>query len=242
MIKTYKLNKFFNNKHILKNIDCTIEKNDKVAIIGPSGSGKSTFLRCLNLLETPTSGKIFFKNIEITNEKTNIRKIRQKMTMVFQYFNLFENKTVLQNITLAPIKLQKIKKETAIENALNLLEKVGLKDKANCFPNQLSGGQQQRIAIMRSIAMNPEVVLLDEPTSSLDPEMIGEVLSLIKNLSESKITMICVTHEISFAKNMANKVFFMCDGTFLEHGTPDKIFNCPEHDRTKMFLSKYRKL
>ena len=242
MIKTQKLNKFYNNKHILKEIDCKIEKNEKVAIIGPSGSGKSTFLRCLNLLETPTSGKIFFKDIEITDEKTNIRKIRQKMTMVFQYFNLFENKTVLQNLTLAPIKLQKIKKEVAIKNALNLLEKVGLKDKASCFPNQLSGGQQQRIAIMRSIAMNPEVILLDEPTSSLDPEMIGEVLNLIKNLSESEITMICVTHEISFAKNMANKVFFMCDGTFLEEGTPEKIFNSPDHERTKAFLSKYKKL
>lgn len=241
MIKIENLNKYFEKKHILKNLNLTINKNDKIVIIGPSGSGKSTFLRCLNLLEKPDSGEIFFNNVEITNPKTNIKKIRQKMPMVFQYFNLFNNKTILQNITLAPIKLQKIEKQTAKQNALNLLEKIGLKDKANCFPNQLSGGQKQRIAILRAVAMNPEIVLLDEPTSSLDPEMIMEVLNLVDELFKNNKTLICITHELNFAKKMSNRVIFMCDGQILEQGPPEQIFNNPQNERLKLFLKNYNK-
>lgn len=236
MIKIKNLNKSFNNHLILKNINLEIKKKEKIAIIGPSGSGKSTFLRCLNLLETPDSGQIYFNEIDITNKKTDIKKVRQKMNMVFQYFNLFENKTILENITLAPIKLKKINKETAINNAVNLLEKVGLKDKKDCYPKQLSGGQKQRIAILRSIAMDPEVILLDEPTSSLDPEMIEEVLNVIKDLSKSEITLICVTHEINFARNMADRVIFLCDGVVLNDGTPEEIFNNPTNERLQNFL------
>lgn len=236
MIKIKNLNKSFNNHLILKNINLEIKKKEKIAIIGPSGSGKSTFLRCLNLLETPDSGQIYFNEIDITNKKTDIKKVRQKMNMVFQYFNLFENKTILENITLAPIKLKKINKETAINNAINLLEKVGLKDKKDCYPKQLSGGQKQRIAILRSIAMDPEVILLDEPTSSLDPEMIEEVLNVIKDLSKSEITLICVTHEINFARNMADRVIFLCDGVVLNDGTPEEIFNNPTNERLQNFL------
>lgn len=236
MIKIKNLNKSFNNHLILKNINLEIKKKEKIAIIGPSGSGKSTFLRCLNLLETPDSGQIYFNEIDITNKKTDIKKVRQKMNMVFQYFNLFENKTILENITLAPIKLKKMNKETAINNAINLLEKVGLKDKKDCYPKQLSGGQKQRIAILRSIAMDPEVILLDEPTSSLDPEMIEEVLNVIKDLSKSEITLICVTHEINFARNMADRVIFLCDGVVLNDGTPEEIFNNPTNERLQNFL------
>ena len=236
MIKIKNLNKSFKNHLILKNINLEIKRKEKIAIIGPSGSGKSTFLRCLNLLEKPDSGQIYFNETEITDTKTDIKKVRQKMNMVFQYFNLFENKTVLENITLAPIKLKKMSKETAINNAINLLEKVGLKDKKDCYPKQLSGGQKQRIAILRSIAMDPEVILLDEPTSSLDPEMIEEVLNVIKELSKSEITLICVTHEISFAKNMADRVIFLCDGTVLNDGTPEEIFNNPTNERLQNFL------
>lgn len=236
MIKIKNLNKSFNNHLILKNINLEIKKKEKIAIIGPSGSGKSTFLRCLNLLEKPDSGQIYFNDIDITDKKTDIKKVRQKMNMVFQYFNLFENKTVLENITLAPIKLKKINKETAINNAISLLEKVGLKDKKDCYPKQLSGGQKQRIAILRSIAMDPEVILLDEPTSSLDPEMIEEVLNVIKELSKSEITLICVTHEINFARNMADRVIFLCDGMVLNDGTPEEIFNNTTNERLQNFL------
>lgn len=236
MIEIKNLNKSFNNHLVLKDINLKIEKKDKIAIIGPSGSGKSTFLRCLNLLEKPDTGQIYFNNIDITDKKTDIKKIRQKMNMVFQYFNLFENKTVLENITLAPIKLGKIDKKTAENNAINLLEKVGLKNKKDCYPKQLSGGQKQRIAILRSIAMNPEVILLDEPTSSLDPEMIEEVLNVIKDLSKSEITLICVTHEINFARNMANRVIFLCDGIILNDGPPEEIFNNPTNERLQSFL------
>ncbi len=236
MIKIKNLNKSFKNHLILKNINLEIKRKEKIAIIGPSGSGKSTFLRCLNLLEKPDSGQIYFNETEITDTKTDIKKVRQKMNMVFQYFNLFENKTVLENITLAPIKLKKMNKETAINNAINLLEKVGLKDKKDCYPKQLSGGQKQRIAILRSIAMEPEVILLDEPTSSLDPEMTEEVLNVIKELSKSEITLICVTHEINFAKNMADRVIFLCDGTILNDGTPEEIFNNKTNERLQNFL------
>lgn len=241
MIKIENLNKFFEKKHILKDLNLTINKNDKIAIIGPSGSGKSTFLRCLNLLEKPDSGKIFFKDVEITNPKTNIKKIRQKMPMVFQYFNLFNNKTILKNITLAPIKLQKQAKQTAEQNALSLLEKIGLKEKANCLPKQLSGGQKQRIAILRAIAMNPEVVLLDEPTSSLDPEMIMEVLNLIDEIFKENKTLICITHELNFAKKISNRVLFMCDGQILEQGPPQQIFNNPKNERLQLFLKNYNR-
>ncbi len=236
MIEIKNLNKSFNNHLILKNINLEIKRKEKIAIIGPSGSGKSTFLRCLNLLEKPDSGQIYFNGTDILDKKTDIKKVRQKMNMVFQYFNLFENKTVLENITLAPIKLKKIDKETAINNAVNLLEKVGLKSKIDCYPKQLSGGQKQRIAILRSIAMNPEVILLDEPTSSLDPEMIEEVLNVIKELSKSEITLICVTHEINFARNMANRVIFLCDGMVLNDGAPEEIFNNPTNERLQSFL------
>ena len=241
MIRIKNLEKSFGENHVLKNINCEIKKEDKIAIIGPSGSGKSTFLRCLNLLEKPNSGHIYFNDIELTNNKTDINKVRQKINMVFQYFYLFENKTVLENITLAPIKLKKIEKEKAIEKALELLSKVDLKEKKDCYPKQLSGGQKQRIAILRAIAMDPEVILLDEPTSSLDPEMIQEVLNVIRDLSKSNITLICVTDEISFAKNMANRVIFFCDGKIVQDGSPDEIFNNPDNERLKSFLNSIKK-
>ncbi len=241
MLKVENLNKFFNNKHILKDINCKIEKNEKIAIIGPSGSGKSTFLRCLNLLEQKTSGKIFLDGEEITNQKTNINNVRKKINMVFQYFNLFHNKTVLQNIILGPIKLKKIPKDEATSKALALLKRVGLEEKKDCFPHQLSGGQQQRIAIIRSIAMDPEIILFDEPTSSLDPEMVDEVLNVLKDLTKSNITMIVVTHEINFAKKMADRIFFMCEGKILEQGSPEEIFNNKDNERLKSFLKKYYK-
>lgn len=239
MIKIKNLNKYFNKKHILKDINYNVTQKDRIAIIGPSGSGKSTFLRCLNLLEIPTSGQIYFNDAEITNNKTDIKKVRQKMNMVFQYFNLFENKTVLENIILAPTKLKKINVKKAIENAIVLLKRFNLEQQKDLYPKQLSGGQKQRIAIIRSIAMNPEVILFDEPTSSLDPEMIDEVLNVIYSLTKSKITMIFVTHELNFARKIANRVVFMCDGRFLEEGPPEKIFNNPETERLKSFLRKF---
>ena len=240
MIKIKNLNKYFNERHVLKNIDYNIIKKDRIAIIGPSGSGKSTFLRCLNLLEKPTSGQIYFNGSEITNNKTDIKKVRQKMNMVFQYFNLFENKTVLENIILAPTKLKKINVKKAIENAIVLLKRFNLEKQKDLYPKQLSGGQKQRIAIIRSIAMNPEVILFDEPTSSLDPEMIDEVLNVIYSLTRSKITMVFVTHELNFARKIANRVVFMCNGKFLEEGTPEKIFNNPETERLKNFLKNFK--
>ena len=240
MIKIKNLNKYFNERHVLKNIDYNIIKKDRIAIIGPSGSGKSTFLRCLNLLEKPTSGQIYFNGSEITNNKTDIKKVRQKMNMVFQYFNLFENKTVLENIILAPTKLKKINVKKAIENAIVLLKRFNLEKQKDLYPKQLSGGQKQRIAIIRSIAMNPEVILFDEPTSSLDPEMIDEVLNVIYSLTKSKITMAFVTHELNFARKIANRVVFMCNGKFLEEGTPEKIFNNPETERLKNFLKNFK--
>ena len=240
MIKIKNLNKYFKNKHILKDINYNVKQKDRIAIIGPSGSGKSTFLRCLNLLEKPTSGQIYFNDAEITNNKTDIKKVRQKMNMVFQYFNLFENKTVLENIILAPTKLKKINVKKAIENAVVLLKRFNLEKQKDLYPKQLSGGQKQRIAIIRSIAMNPEVILFDEPTSSLDPEMIDEVLNVIYSLTRSKITMVFVTHELNFARKIANRVVFMCNGKFLEEGTPEKIFNNPETERLKNFLKNFK--
>ncbi len=238
MISVKNLQKYFGKNHVLKNINYEIKNGEKIVIIGPSGSGKSTFLRCLNLLEVPTSGQIWFDGVEITDPKNDVNKIRQKMNMVFQHFNLYANHTVLSNITLAPIKLKKISKEQAEEEAMNLLKRVGLQDKANAYPNQLSGGQKQRIAIVRSLAMNPEVILFDEPTSALDPEMVGEVLGVMEELSEMGLTMICVTHEMGFANKIADKVIFMDDGCIVEENEPNEIFANPQSDRLKSFLSK----
>lgn len=238
MISVKNLEKYFGDHHVLKNINYEIKDGEKIVIIGPSGSGKSTFLRCLNLLEVPTSGQIFFDGVEITDPKNDVNKIRQKMNMVFQHFNLYANHTVLSNITLAPIKLKNISKDQAEEEAMNLLKRVGLQDKANAYPSQLSGGQKQRIAIVRSLAMNPEVILFDEPTSALDPEMVGEVLGVMEELSEMGLTMICVTHEMGFANKIADKVVFMDDGSIVEENRPNEIFSNPKSDRLKSFLSK----
>ena len=223
---------------VLKGVNEHIEKGEKVVIIGPSGSGKSTFLRCLNRLEEPTSGEIYFEDQLITSPKCNIDKLRMKMGMVFQHFNLFPHLSIMDNITLAPIKLLKKNKEEARENAMRLLVRVGLPDKADAFPGQLSGGQKQRIAIARSLAMNPDVMLFDEPTSALDPEMVGEVLDLMKELAEDGMTMVVVTHEMGFAKEVANRVLFMDEGIILEQGSPTEIFTSPKSPRLKDFLSK----
>lgn len=223
---------------VLKGVSEHIEKGEKVVIIGPSGSGKSTFLRCLNRLEEPTSGEIYFEDQLITSPKCNIDKLRMKMGMVFQHFNLFPHLSIMDNITLAPIKLLKKSKEEAQENAMKLLARVGLPDKADAFPGQLSGGQKQRIAIARSLAMNPDVMLFDEPTSALDPEMVGEVLDLMKELAEDGMTMVVVTHEMGFAKEVANRVLFMDEGIILEQGSPEEIFTSPKSPRLKDFLSK----
>ena len=223
---------------VLKGVNEHIEKGEKVVIIGPSGSGKSTFLRCLNRLEEPTSGEIYFEDQLITSPKCNIDKLRMKMGLVFQHFNLFPHLSIMDNITLAPIKLLKKNKEEARENAMKLLARVGLPDKADAFPGQLSGGQKQRIAIERSLAMNPDVMLFDEPTSALDPEMVGEVLDLMKELAEDGMTMVVVTHEMGFAKEVANRVLFMDEGIILEQGSPTEIFTSPKSPRLKDFLSK----
>ena len=225
MIKVSDLHKSFGKLEVLKGIDENIEKGEKIVVIGPSGSGKSTFLRCLNLLETPTSGQIWFDGQCITDKKTDINRVRRSMGMVFQHFNLFNNKTVLGNITLAPIQLKLMNKEEANENALRLLDRIGLRDKADAYPAMLSGGQKQRIAIVRSLAMNPKVMLFDEPTSALDPEMVGEVLDLMKELANDGMTMVVVTHEMGFAKEVASRVLFMDDGKVLEEGTPTDIFD-----------------
>ncbi len=239
MIRTENLVKSFDGKKIVLNgISETIEKKEKVVIIGPSGSGKSTFLRCLNLLETPTSGKIFFKDEEITAPKVDINKIRSNMGMVFQHFNLFPHMTILENISFAPINLKLQTKEEAYENANRLLKRIGLSDKVNAYPGMISGGQKQRVAIVRALAMNPEVMLFDEPTSALDPEMVGEVLSLMHELADEGMTMVVVTHEMGFAREVANRVMFIDEGVILEQGTPEQIFGDPQHDRTKDFLSK----
>ena len=238
MIKVKNLFKKFNDLEVLKGIDENIEKGEVVVIIGPSGSGKSTFLRCLNLLETPTSGDILFKGISITDANNDINKQREKMGMVFQQFNLFPHLTVLENITIAPMKIKNMTKEEAEKIALDLLKRVGLEDKANTYPNQLSGGQKQRIAIVRALAMSPDLMLFDEPTSALDPEMVGEVLDVIKSLAKDGMTMIVVTHEMGFAKEVGDRVIFMDDGKIVETGTPDEIFSNPKHPRTQDFLRK----
>lgn len=238
MIKVSNLKKSFGNLNVLNDINVDIEKGEKIVVIGPSGSGKSTFLRCLNLLETPTSGEIWFDGQCITDKKTDINMVRRHMGMVFQHFNLFNNKTVMGNITLAPVQLKLMSKEEANENALRLLDRIGLRDKADAYPSQLSGGQKQRIAIVRSLAMNPKVMLFDEPTSALDPEMVGEVLDFMKELARDGMTMVVVTHEMGFAREVASRVMFMDEGKILEDGTPQKIFDTPECERLKSFLDK----
>ena len=239
MIEVINLEKEFKGVKVLKGVSLKINAGEKIAIIGPSGCGKSTFLRCLNCLEDPTAGQIIFDGIDIANPKVDINIYRQKMGMVFQQFNLFNNKTVLENITFAPLILKKYKsKEEAEDAAYKLLESINLKDKANVYPSTLSGGQKQRVAIVRALAMEPKVLLFDEPTSALDPEMVKEVLELIKKVSEKNITMIIVTHEMEFAKEVADRVIFMDKGIIAEEGTPKEVFDNPKHPRTKEFLSK----
>lgn len=238
MIEVKNLQKSFGDNAVLKNINETIQKGEKVVIIGPSGSGKSTFLRCLNLLEVPTGGEIWFEGQNITDKHCDIDKTRQKMGMVFQHFNLFPHLTILKNITLAPIKLKLQTKEEAEANAMRLLRRIGLEDKANTYPAMLSGGQKQRIAIVRALAMNPDVMLFDEPTSALDPEMVGEVLELMKELAEDGMTMVVVTHEMGFAREVATRVLFMDGGYIQEQNTPEEFFRNPQNPRLKEFLSK----
>lgn len=230
------LHKYYGKLEVLKGIDMTVKQGEVVSLIGPSGSGKSTFLRCINLLETPTKGSIVVDGKEITDKKADINKLRQHIGMVFQHFNLFPHKTILENVTLAPIKLKKMPQKEAEDAALDLLRRVGIEDKASVYPSTLSGGQKQRVAIARSLAMNPQVMLFDEPTSALDPEMVGEVLDVMKNLAKEGMTMVVVTHEMGFAKEVANRVLFMADGVILEEGTPEEIFEHPQHERTKAFI------
>ena len=262
MIKVIDLNKSFGELHVLKDVNTEIKKGEKVVVIGPSGSGKSTFLRCLNCMEDPTSGSIIFNGVDIADMNVDINLLRQKMGMVFQHFNLFNNKTVIQNIMLAPVitqkkQMRKLKRQQrmgknkdavvkskkqieqeAYDNAIRLLKRIGLEDKADEYPSKLSGGQKQRVAIIRSLAMNPDVILFDEPTSALDPEMVGEVLELMKDLAESGMTMVVVTHEMGFAREVATRVMFMDDGKIVEEGTPKEIFENPQSERLKDFLSK----
>ena len=222
----------------LDGVNYDIEKGKVIVVIGPSGSGKSTFLRCLNLLEHPTSGEVIFEGMNITDKNCDINLHRQKMGMVFQHFNLFPHKTVLQNMSLAPVKLKKLPEEEVNAKAMELLERVGLGDRAEAYPNQLSGGQKQRVAIVRALMMEPDVMLFDEPTSALDPEMVGEVLDVMKKLAETGMTMVVVTHEMGFAQKVGSRVLFMDEGQILEQGTPDEIFSDPKHPRTQNFLSK----
>ncbi len=238
MIEVKGLKKNFGDLEVLKGINYEIDKGEKIVIIGPSGGGKSTFLRCLNLLEDPTEGEIWFEGVNITDPKNDINKMRQKMGMVFQHFNLFPHMTVMKNITFAPVRLKMQSKEEAQENALALLKRIGLEDKADEYPNRLSGGQKQRIAIVRSLAMNPEVMLFDEPTSALDPEMVGEVLDLIRELANEGMTMVVVTHEMGFAREVGTKILFMDDGIFKEENTPQEFFDHPQDPRLQDFLSK----
>ena len=237
IIRTEGLSKCFKGSiHALKDVNTEITRGEVVVIIGPSGSGKSTYLRSLNRLEEPTGGHIYFEDTDIMSPKTDINRMREKMGMVFQQFNLFPHMTVLRNLTLAPMKLKKMSKEDAEELALRMLDRVGLKDRADAYPSQLSGGQKQRVAIVRALCMSPEVMLFDEPTSALDPEMVGEVLAVMKDLAKEGMTMICVTHEMGFAREVADRVIFMYDGQVEEVGTPDEIFNSPKSPKTQQFL------
>lgn len=238
MIRVNDLHKNFDKLHVLKGINTHIKKGEVIVVIGPSGSGKSTFLRCLNLLEMPTKGNIIFEDVDITSKKNNINVQRQKMGMVFQQFNLFPHMTVLDNITLSPIKVKKIAKDVAEKKALSLLARVGLEDKAKSYPKQLSGGQKQRIAIVRALAMEPDVMLFDEPTSALDPEMVGEVLDVMKQLASEGMTMVVVTHEMGFAREVGTRLFFMDEGIIAEEGDPREVFSNPKKARTKEFFSK----
>lgn len=238
MIKVQNLNKSFNKNVVLKDINLEVNKGEVVAIIGPSGSGKSTLLRCMNLLETPSNGKVIFEGKELTHKNINLSELRQKMGMVFQNFNLFPHKTVLENVILAPKLLKNVDlKKLEIEGKA-LLKKVGLEEKVNAYPSQLSGGQKQRVAIARALAMHPDVILFDEPTSALDPEVVYEVLKVMKDLAKEGMTMVVVTHEMGFAKDVGDKVIFMADGYVVESETPDQLFNHPKHERTKNFLAK----
>lgn len=238
MIAVKNLTKQYGNHLVLDHITETIEAGEKIAIIGPSGSGKSTFLRCLNLLEQPTGGQIIFDGTDITKKGVDINKIRQQMGMVFQHFNLFPHLSILDNITLAPVQLKLMSRQEAQEEALRLLKIVNLEEKASAYPGQLSGGQKQRIAIVRSLALKPKMMLFDEPTSALDPEMVGEVLEVMKGLADDGMTMAVVTHEMGFAKEVATRVFFVDEGHILENGTPEQVFEAPRNARTKEFLSK----
>ena len=238
MLDVINLEKSFGKLQVLKGINVTIKKGEVVCVIGPSGGGKSTFIRCLNLLEKPTGGDIVFEGVSLMNKKINLDEHRKKIGMVFQHFNLFANKNVLDNIALALMKVKKMSREQANEHAMKMLKRVGLEEKAKMYPNQLSGGQKQRVAIARSLAMNPDIMLFDEPTSALDPEMVGEVLSLMKELARDGMTMVVVTHEIGFAREVADRILFLEDGIILEENTPDELLNNPVNERTKDFLSK----
>ena len=240
LIRVENLKKYYNGEDVkaLDGVTCDIKKGEVVVVIGPSGSGKSTLLRSLNLLEMPTDGKIFFEDVDITDKKTDINVHRQKMGMVFQHFNLFPHMTVLKNMTLAPMKLLKKEKAAATEKAMELLKIVGLDDRADAYPNQLSGGQKQRVAIVRALCMEPDVMLFDEPTSALDPEMVGEVLDVMKKLANEGMTMVCVTHEMGFAREVASRVIFMDEGKIIEEGTPEDIFDNPKSERLQSFLAK----
>ena len=238
LIRVQELGKSFGSIDVLKGITVDIHKGDVVFVVGPSGSGKSTFLRCLNLLEEPTSGHIFFEGTDITDSRTDIDKHRQKMGMVFQQFNLFPHMDIMKNLTIAPMKLQGKGQKEAEEEAMGLLERVGLADRAHAYPSQLSGGQKQRIAIVRALCMKPDVMLFDEPTSALDPEMVGEVLSVMRDLAREKMTMVVVTHEMGFAREVATRVMFMDEGHFMEEAAPEEFFSNPQNERLKSFLSK----
>ncbi|MDO4633622.1 MAG: amino acid ABC transporter ATP-binding protein [Eubacteriales bacterium] len=238
LIKVVDLKKAFTGVHALNGVSTEIKKGEVVFVVGPSGSGKSTFLRCLNRLEDPSGGHIYFDGVDLMDQKVNINTHRQKMGMVFQHFNLFPHMTILKNMTLAPMKLQGVSKADAEAEAIKLLKRVGLGDRANAYPSQLSGGQKQRVAIVRALCMKPEVLLFDEPTSALDPEMVGEVLSVMRELANEHMTMVVVTHEMGFAREVADRILFMADGQILEEGKPDEFFAHPKNDRLKAFLSK----